>query len=74
MERTLQPSIILPNVAHTNGVITVAIDNENSLIEFSLYPNPTNTSFTIEFPEELQLKKVSIYNNLSQLVKTSTLK
>lgn len=43
---------------------------------FSLYPNPASTQITIEVPQENDLEKVTIYNNLGQLVissKTTTI-
>jgi hypothetical protein len=34
-ERTLQPAIIPPKVAHTNGVISIAFENLSQLLEYS---------------------------------------
>ncbi|WP_299675471.1 T9SS type A sorting domain-containing protein [uncultured Dokdonia sp.] len=39
--------------------------------QFSIYPNPTSTSVTIQIDQNNILEKVTIYNNLGQLIKTS---
>tara|TARA_R100001369_G_scaffold83741_1_gene116220 strand:- start:54 stop:1526 length:1473 start_codon:yes stop_codon:yes gene_type:complete len=39
-----------------------------SLFKFNLYPNPTKTQFTIQLDPSIQLKQVTIYNTLGQLV------
>jgi hypothetical protein len=39
-----------------------------NLIKFNLYPNPTETQFTIQLNPSIQLKQVTIYNTLGQLV------
>ena len=38
---------------------------------FRLYPNPTKTQFTIQLENPLDIKTISIYNNLGQLALTS---
>lgn len=45
--------------------------NEENLIGFQLYPNPTKDQFTIQLENSLELQNVNIYNNLGQLVITS---
>ena len=39
---------------------------------FSIYPNPSNGIVNIALENNLQIEKVSIYNQLGQLVKTAT--
>jgi hypothetical protein len=39
--------------------------------KFSVFPNPVTNSFTILLKENIQLKKVSIYNSLGQFIKSS---
>lgn len=39
--------------------------------KLSMYPNPANDQFTLELKENIQLQRVSIYNQLGQMVKTS---
>jgi Flp pilus assembly pilin Flp len=51
---------------------TVLSTNSFTLSKFKIYPNPTNTQFSIQLKEEIQLEKVSIYNQLGQLVSSST--
>ncbi|WP_405574578.1 T9SS type A sorting domain-containing protein [Winogradskyella sp. Asnod2-B02-A] len=40
-------------------------------INFNLYPNPVKYQFTIQLENNTELKNVTIYNNLGQLVLTS---
>ncbi len=49
---------------------TLSLDDV-SKIDFSLYPNPAKTSFIIELGSTNQLKSVTIYNKIGQLVQTS---
>ena len=44
----------------------VGINNVNSTSYFKLYPNPTNSNFSIELNKLSNLKSVSIYNSLGQ--------
>lgn len=37
-----------------------------------MYPNPTKNTFKIDLKDTLEFKKVSIYNNLGQFIKSST--
>ncbi|PNQ74817.1 hypothetical protein C1T31_01375 [Hanstruepera neustonica] len=65
------------NYENSGKVITYDLSaalsvDENNLIEFNLFPNPATTSFTIEIPQHLELKGVAIYNDLGQLVTTTT--
>ena len=46
---------------------TLSTQNDN-LIGFKLYPNPTKHQFTIELNPSVQLEKVSVYNTLGQEV------
>jgi hypothetical protein len=39
------------------------------LANFNVYPNPVSSVLTIELPEYLTLEKVTLYNNLGQIVK-----
>lgn len=45
--------------------------NEYVLSEFSLFPNPTNSEFTIELKDDLLLEKIILYNNTGQKVMTA---
>ncbi|MFD2566964.1 T9SS type A sorting domain-containing protein [Pseudotenacibaculum haliotis] len=63
-----------PNTGYV-GVYSIAeilSTNDLSLQETIFYPNPTNNEFTIQLKEGIQLQKAKIYNQLGQLVKTST--
>lgn len=44
---------------------------DNEKLKFSIYPNPAKDQFTIQLENPSELKNVSIYNNLGQLVLTS---
>lgn len=46
---------------------------ENNTTTFTLFPNPATTQVTIQIRDESSLEKVTIYNNLGQLVMTSTI-
>ncbi len=43
----------------------------SSSIDILLYPNPTETHFTVKFENHIQLEKIKIYNTLGQLLLTS---
>ncbi|MDY2588540.1 T9SS type A sorting domain-containing protein [Winogradskyella aquimaris] len=43
---------------------------EQTITEFTLYPNPTIDQFTIELNNSEELQNVNIYNNLGQLVQS----
>jgi hypothetical protein len=45
---------------------------ENLITSLNLYPNPTSSQFTIQLDQNVQLKKVNIYNQLGQLLKSVT--
>ncbi len=47
----------------------VLSSNDFVFSQFTLYPNPTNTQFSIQVNESLQLEVINIYNNLGQLIK-----
>jgi hypothetical protein len=44
---------------------------EQSILDFNFYPNPTKNQFTIQLDYSDILENVNIYNNLGQLVLTS---
>ncbi|WP_282042154.1 T9SS type A sorting domain-containing protein [Winogradskyella flava] len=44
---------------------------ENSLLNFNLYPNPTNNQVKIQLGNSTELQNATIYNNLGQLILTS---
>lgn len=44
---------------------------ESSILEFSIFPNPTKTQFTIKLNPSAQLEKVYIYNTLGQVILTA---
>jgi hypothetical protein len=50
---------------------TVLKTTDFLLSKFSVFPNPVTNSFTIQLKENIQLKKVSIYNSLGQFIKSS---
>jgi len=39
--------------------------------KFNIYPNPTKNSFTIDLKDNLEYKKVNIYNSLGQFIKSN---
>jgi len=41
------------------------------ILEFSMFPNPTKTQFSIQLNPSVQLEQLSIYNTLGQMVLTS---
>ncbi|MBC3845777.1 T9SS type A sorting domain-containing protein [Winogradskyella echinorum] len=50
---------------------TILSTDEQTLTSFKLFPNPTKNQFTIQLDNSNELKIVSIYNNLGQLVLTT---
>jgi hypothetical protein len=44
---------------------------DNDILEFKFFPNPTKNQFTIEFNPSIELEEVVIYNTLGQVVLTS---
>jgi hypothetical protein len=52
--------------------LSTALKTSNFLLsKFSVFPNPVKNFFTIQLKENIQLKKVSIYNSLGQFIKSS---
>jgi len=65
----------------TNGVFSGTVrvydisnlsSNDFVLQNFNIYPNPTSDILSIDLENSLVLEKVTLYNNLGQLVKTAT--
>lgn len=50
---------------------TVLSSDDFVLSQFSLYPNPTKNSVTIELKQGLELKNINIYNSLGQFINSS---
>lgn len=50
------------------------LNSPNNANDFtvSVYPNPVNTLLNIEFPQNIYLKSISIYNTICQLVQVVT--
>lgn len=65
-----------PNAGHVQVYDLSAILStpENNTTQFNLYPNPASSQVTLQFQQNDLLEKVSIYNNLGQLVNTSNRK
>ncbi len=61
------------NSGHTRLYDLTAVLASDSFVQsnFLLYPNPSNGIVTIALANNLHLEKVSIYNQLGQLVKTA---
>ena len=57
------------NFTQINGVLSNNTFVKNS---FSIYPNPSNDIVKISLENNLQLEKVTFYNQLGQLIKTAT--
>lgn len=53
-----------------SSILTLSVE-EQTITNFSLYPNPTKGQFTIQLENPSELKNINIYNNLGQLVLTS---
>lgn len=62
------------NSGHVKVYDLTAILTSDSFVQsnFKLYPNPSNGIINISLENNLQLEKVSVYNQLGQLVKTAT--
>lgn len=50
---------------------TVLNTTEFLISKFSIFPNPVTKSFTIKLQDNIQFKKVNIYNSLGQFMKSS---
>jgi Flp pilus assembly pilin Flp len=61
------------NSGHVRVYDLTAILSSDSFVQsnFILYPNPSNGIINIALENNLQLEKVSVYNQLGQLVKTA---
>ena len=61
-----------PNIHIISKNNTATLGNENFDMNsaISLYPVPSENELTIQFPNNVSLYKVEIYNNLGQLLKT----
>lgn len=64
MERTLQPAIISPNITHTNGVISVYMKKEDSLIELTALCSSLVIDFFIKVLGKSNLYEDTIKNFL----------
>ena len=42
--------------------------NDNVVGRFLVYPNPANTIISVSFPNGFEVAKISLYNNLGQMV------
>ena len=62
------------NSGHVRIYSLSAVLASDSFVQssFLLYPNPSNGIMNISLENNLQLQKVSVYNQLGQLVKTAT--
>ena len=52
-------------------ISAVLSTSDEEIASLTFYPNPTNDEFTVQLKPGVQLKEVSIYNQLGQLVKVS---
>ena len=64
---SLPPMSILL-IKTSSNVLAIEETEQISESDFILYPNPTNGSFHIKLPEEIQNGQLKIYNQLGQLV------
>lgn len=74
-ETTNFPSGYTWEVIYTATTVTLEVTAILSTLDleisgFNMYPNPANDLFTIQLQQGQELKKVNIYNNLGQLIKT----
>lgn len=61
------------NLGHVRVYDLSAILSSDDFVlsKFNMYPSPTKEQFTIQLQEGLLLEKVTIYNSLGQLIKTT---
>ena len=50
---------------------TVLKTTDFLISKFSIFPNPVKNSFTIKLKENIELKKINIYNSLGKFIKSS---
>jgi len=58
--------------ARVYDLSAVLSTNDYNFSQFSMYPNPAKNQFTIELSDNLELKSISIYNNLGQFVSSTS--
>jgi aminopeptidase N len=58
------------HIISKNNTATLGTENFDMNSAISVYPVPSENELTIQFPNNLTLFKVEIYNNLGQLLKT----
>lgn len=58
------------HIISKNNTATLGAENFDMNSAISLYPVPSENELTIQFPNNVTLYKVEIYNNLGQLLKT----
>lgn len=54
------------------NIKNLLLNNDFVLENFNIYPNPTSDKLKISLENNLVLEQITIYNNLSQVVKTSS--
>lgn len=58
------------HIISKNNTATLGTENFDMNSAISVYPVPSENELTIQFPNNLSVYKVEIYNNLGQLLKT----
>ena len=58
------------HIISKNNTATLGTENFDMNSSISVYPVPSENELTIQFPNNISLYKVEIYNNLGQLLKT----
>jgi aminopeptidase N len=58
------------HIISKNNTATLGSENFDMNSAISVYPVPSENELTIQFPNNVSLNKVEIYNNLGQLLKT----
>ena len=58
------------HIISKNNTATLGTENFDMSSAISVYPVPSENELTIQFPSNVTLYKVEIYNNLGQLLKT----
>ena len=58
------------HIISKNNTATLGTENFDMNSAISVYPVPSENELTIQFPNNVSLYKVEIYNNLGQLLKT----
>ncbi len=62
----------IPGMTRVYNISAVLSSDDFVLNHFSIYPNPSKDIVTISVAQNLQLEKVTVYNQLGQIVKTTT--